>query len=421
MDNTGALAAIPNLRHLRVLQTVERLHSVSRASEELNISQPAVTQAVAKMETDLGVALFDRGTAGTFPTAIGSQFLGRVTRFFDVLEQALTDTAPPADRTPRRSVERMITTTHIRSLMATVDPATVAEVARQINVSETSLYRSARDLEHILRRVLFTRSSTGPVCNPCGQELARQFRRAVREIDYGREEVALACGAADPLIVIGVLPMSGSVELAAAISAFLKCRPQARIKVVDGTYLWLLEALRDCRIDMIFGMLRRPDWANDVDEEPLFQDSFSIVCRPNHPLTRLVRVTPEDMAGYDWIVPAAGTPRRQQTDDLFQNLAEKPRLAIETSSLPTLRALLAGSDLVTVMTKSEVSFDLANGLLTCLDFPLNATLPPKGVTTRSGWLPTEMHAKFLELLRDHTSRPVHRADPPKHLRVASTR
>lgn len=404
-------SALPNLRHLRVLQAVERLQSVSRASEDLNISQPAVTQAVAKMEADFGVPLFERGAQGTFTTPVGRQFLQRVCRFFDLLDLALAEVCDAAPGGGRRGVERMITTTHIRSLIATVDPATVAEVAREIGVSETSLYRSARDLEHILRRALFIRSPAGPICNAAGRQLALQFRRAVREIDYGREEVDLARGASDPQIVVGVLPMSGSVELAGTIEALLKCRPSARIKVLAGTYQQMLDSLRECRIDLLFGILRRPDWVTDVEEEALFQDSFSVVTRPGHPLARLARVTCEDLSRFDWIAAAAGTPRRQQIDDLFRNVAVKPRLGIETSSLPTLRALLAQTDLITVMTRSEVSFDLDNGLLTCIDVPLHASLPPKGVTTRSGWMPTEVHRKFLELLRQHTAHAAHTVGP----------
>jgi LysR family transcriptional regulator of gallate degradation len=417
-------STIPNLRHLRVLHTVGRLRSVSRASEELNISQPAVTQAVAKLEVDLGVALFERSAGGTFPTSVGGLFLRRVERFFDILERALSEACPlstGSDR-PRRAVDQMITATHLRSLLATVDRATLADAVRLIGVSETSLYRSARDLEHILRRPLFTRTASGPVCNSAGRTLARAFKNAVQEIDYARDEVVMALGEGDPLITVGVLPMSGSNELAATITSFLKTRPKARIKVVDGTYLDLLEWLRDCRIDMIFGLLRRPDWVTDVVEEPLFRDSFCVVGRTGHPLSSVSNVTRSALADYDWIVPAAGTPRRAQIDQLFENLIDKPRLGIETSSLSTLRALLFNSDLLTVMTRSEVEFDESIGLFTLIDFPLIETIPPKGITSREGWLPTEMHCKFLELLRQHTSRIDHRRAPrPPVARVTGVR
>ncbi|MFQ3186580.1 MAG: LysR family transcriptional regulator of gallate degradation, partial [Marinomonas primoryensis] len=52
--------AIPNLRHLRVFLAVAELKSITRASENIFLSQPAITQAIAKLEGLLGAPLFER-------------------------------------------------------------------------------------------------------------------------------------------------------------------------------------------------------------------------------------------------------------------------------------------------------------------------------------------------------------------------
>jgi hypothetical protein len=49
-----------SIRHLKVFERVAHLQSVRRASEECHLSQPAVTQAVAKLEKQLGETLLDR-------------------------------------------------------------------------------------------------------------------------------------------------------------------------------------------------------------------------------------------------------------------------------------------------------------------------------------------------------------------------
>lgn len=48
---------------------------VSHAAVELNISQSAVTAAIKSLETELGVALFERTHAGVRPTMEGARFL----------------------------------------------------------------------------------------------------------------------------------------------------------------------------------------------------------------------------------------------------------------------------------------------------------------------------------------------------------
>lgn len=55
-------------RHLRYFLAVVDHGSVSRASEWLGIAQPALSQALGRMEKDLGVRLFERSRQGSTPT-----------------------------------------------------------------------------------------------------------------------------------------------------------------------------------------------------------------------------------------------------------------------------------------------------------------------------------------------------------------
>ena len=63
------------LRHLRLLVALEDLGQVGRVAAALNISQPAVSKALAEIESGVGVALFDRTPRGLVPTAHGACLL----------------------------------------------------------------------------------------------------------------------------------------------------------------------------------------------------------------------------------------------------------------------------------------------------------------------------------------------------------
>lgn len=84
------MAAIPSLRHLRAFQAVARLGSVGRASDSIHVTQPAVTQAIARLEAQFGGSLLDRRPTGSFPNADGRIFLRRVDRMFALLDDALS-------------------------------------------------------------------------------------------------------------------------------------------------------------------------------------------------------------------------------------------------------------------------------------------------------------------------------------------
>ncbi|MGJ7512530.1 LysR family transcriptional regulator [Variovorax sp. GT1P44] len=63
------------LRHMRLLVALEELRQVGRVATALNISQPAVSKALAKIESGVGVALFERTSRGMVPTAHGACLL----------------------------------------------------------------------------------------------------------------------------------------------------------------------------------------------------------------------------------------------------------------------------------------------------------------------------------------------------------
>jgi DNA-binding transcriptional LysR family regulator len=399
-------AEIPNLRHLRMVQVIGKMGGVSCASRELSTSQPAVTQAVANLEAEIGTPSFERCATGTYPTVTGKQYLLRIDRFFEILDNALAHAmgrlGDAPDRMPK--VERLMTGTQLRALIVTCEQGRVREIAHSLGLSPASLFRSARSLEHALGKPLFDRTAQGPIPNRTGNFLAREFRRAVREIEMARGEILLAAGAESLEVVIGAMPMAGSYELAEATRTFMSAYPSVKVRLVSAEYDKLLADLTHSRIDMIFGILRKPEWADDVSEEVLFKDSYCLVARPGHPLTRLEEVTPEELARYEWVVPTRGTPRRTRIEAIFEGVETRPRFNLETPSLMMSRAVLLTSDTVTLMTRSEVQYDIDRGILAQLPSTLLDNVLLKGVTTRSDWLPTRAHNAFLDCLRQTTAK-----------------
>lgn len=405
------IAEVPNLRHLRMIQVIGKTGGVTCASRELSTSQPAVTQAVANLESEIGTAIFERCATGTYPTETGAQYLLRIDRFFEILDNAV---AQVLDQ--KTQVDRVITGTQMRSLIVTCEHGRVSEIADALGLSPASLFRSARTLERALGKPLFDRTAQGPIPNRTGSFLAREFRRAAREIELARGEILLAAGIESLEIVVGALPMAGSRELATATRSFLSAYPSAKVRLISGEYHKLLADLSNSGIDMIFGILRKPDWADDVSEEFLFRDSYCMVARPGHPLTELGEVAPADLARYEWVVPQRNTPRRNRIEAIFEAEATRPSFHLETPSLTMSRAFLLSSDTVTLMTRSEVGSDLELGNLVTLPCPFLDNVLSKGVTTRSDWLPTKAHMAFLDRLREVTSTVQH--DQVEHARAA---
>lgn len=65
------------LRQLRYFVAAARHRHVTRAAEALHVTQPALSQQIRRLETELGVALLHRTPRGVEPTAAGVELLGR--------------------------------------------------------------------------------------------------------------------------------------------------------------------------------------------------------------------------------------------------------------------------------------------------------------------------------------------------------
>ena len=77
------------LRHLRAFVAVARLSSFTRASEQLLITQPALSRTIQQLEAALQVALLDRTSRRVGLTAAGREFLGHAERVLADLDVAL--------------------------------------------------------------------------------------------------------------------------------------------------------------------------------------------------------------------------------------------------------------------------------------------------------------------------------------------
>lgn len=76
------------LRQLQYFVAVAEQGTVSRAAQNLSISQSSVTEAIKELESDLGVELFERHSRGLNVTHKGHQFLRHATKILSGVSDA---------------------------------------------------------------------------------------------------------------------------------------------------------------------------------------------------------------------------------------------------------------------------------------------------------------------------------------------
>jgi DNA-binding transcriptional LysR family regulator len=91
VDWDGRLVRRLRLRDLHILAAVVTWGSMAQAAKHLSMSQPAVSEAIAKLEDTLHVRLLDRSPGGIAPTIYANALLKRGLVVFDELKQGVRD------------------------------------------------------------------------------------------------------------------------------------------------------------------------------------------------------------------------------------------------------------------------------------------------------------------------------------------
>jgi DNA-binding transcriptional LysR family regulator len=77
------------LRQLEILFAVVECGTMGKAAEQLALSQPVISKAIADLEHTVGARLLDRGPQGAEPTSYGQALLKRGVAIFDELRQGV--------------------------------------------------------------------------------------------------------------------------------------------------------------------------------------------------------------------------------------------------------------------------------------------------------------------------------------------
>jgi DNA-binding transcriptional LysR family regulator len=402
------IVEFPNIRHLIALVELRRTRRIALAAGRVHLSQPAVTQAIARIEKSLGTLLFDRRPDGMFATGIGERFGVRVERVLEYLRageaQALRRGARQG-QARRAGFHRLVTAVQLRSLVAVADAGSFSQAARHLGVSQPAVQRAARDLETLSGLDLFEPIRRGIALTPAAEALALNVRLAAAEYRQGLYEVGEYLGRDSTAIAIGSMPLSRTALLPAAIDDLLREAPgRVQVRCVDGPYETLARDLRHGDLDFLIGALRDPPPSDDIEQEELFSDDLAVVARVGHPLADHPEPGLGDTLGYPWIAPPRPTPSGSY---LFEKLGipglpDTP-VRIVSSSLVLVRGLMMRGDYLTVMSRRQIEVEERLGVLTALPIPLPDSRRPIGLSFRRGWVATRSQRRMLDLIRARAS------------------
>ena len=287
---------------------------------------------------------------------------------------------------------------HLRHFAAVVECGNLSRAAEQVFISQPALTRSIKSLEDSVGAVLLERRPRGVVPTPAGEALHRYARLMLNEAANARAEVAAVQSGARGQLSVGIAAMFADHIVDRAVMR-LCTAADVSIQVTQGFIEELVEALRDGRLDLLFTNLGTGALPGDVHVEPLIDINAFAYVGATHPLTRLTRITKEDLISARWAV--ADHPRMHEFLDQYFSVdgLPTPVRVVRTNSLDLIRSLLASGGFVGIVPEHLVAASVARGEIVRIDAPDCPVARKAGLITRAGRPPQPLLDQFVAELR----------------------
>ena len=385
-----------SLRQFTIFRAVVRSGSAGGAARALGLSQPAVSHALARLESLIGLALLDRGQDGSIPTPVGALLHRRVERQAEQITAGIADICSvPIDSDPVRHKIAALTSTQVTGHLAVAGHGSFRAAARALAISEPALQRTVRDLERLLGVPLYERRGQQIAVTVAGARLATSLQLGLAEIEQARDEIEALHGLSAGRVTLACLPLMPKSILATAIGRLVADYPSVQVSLEEGSYDRLIGDLQRGKLDMLLGAVREGEQHDGIESRMLFEDPYVAIARRGHPL--VARPDPEALARQGWVAPPVGTPRRTALEAFFATLPYRPRIVLETASVAMMMATLVESDCLCLSSRLQAETDFALSQFAILDVPFARSARHVGITLRSNWLPTLVQRAFLAL------------------------
>lgn len=262
-------------------------------------------------------------------------------------------------------------------LLAAMDRTeTLSAAAREVNLTQPAASRLLRELSSDLHIVLFDRIGRTLRPTAAGRALIRKAVSLIADLDRTQQEIEAIDSGLIGTVSIGAGVSSCYVIVPTALKLLMDDSSQIAVSVHEGPMDGLLARLRAGQIDLLIGRFSRDQDMSDIKTQDLYRPNVVAVSGVRHPLVSRRSLQWDDLYGYPWILPEAGTAMRSAVEAHFRKQKRRPiRALVESSSIQANVALLNTLELIWVLSLDVAKYFAELGALRILKVE---PLPPPG-------------------------------------------
>ena len=246
----------------------------------------------------------------------------------------------------------VMTLTDLRYIVALARERHFGRAADKCNVSQPTLSVSVKKLEDELGVALFERGVGEVRLTAIGEPIVQQAERVLAEAARVSE---LAASGKDPLVGplrLGVIYTIGPYLLPTLVPILRERAPKMPLIISEGYTEKLIERLKSGSLDVL--VLALPVSEPGIVAQPVYDEAFRVLVPADHPWGKHKTIEPAQLLQEPLLMLGAGNCFRDQVLDLCSLASGESPHVLESSSLETIRYMVASGVGVTVMPASSV-------------------------------------------------------------------
>lgn len=223
-----------------------------------------------------------------------------------------------------------------------------------MNMVQSALSVSVRNLEKDLGATLFDRSTHGVRLSDAGEALLPEARRVLRDADAARDAVAAVSGGVRGRLRIGVMQSLSLIDAATLFADFHRAHPDVMIEPhpASGGSVALVDEVRRGNLDLAFAW--HPDEpGRGVRVTRLASEPLVLVAQGRRRLPQ-GDVTLRDLAGESFVELPSGWGARAVCDRAFLDAGITRDIVVEVADVTTCVELVRAGFGVAVLPLSQV-------------------------------------------------------------------
>ncbi|MEH6834889.1 LysR substrate-binding domain-containing protein [Falsihalocynthiibacter arcticus] len=244
---------------------------------------------------------------------------------------------------------------HLRLIHSVNEVGQLSIAADRLAITQPAASRMLAEIETMVGKPLFVRNPKGMIATPIGEVLARHATSLLQGLAATVNEVGAFATGKKGSVRVGSVTGAAVAYVVPAIQSLMLGSGGADVHIEVGPSDVLMAGLVNGDYDFILSRVSPENDPRMFDIQHGRVETVEFLIRAEHPLAKINAPSITDLAGYNWVAQAPGTPMRQAVEEtFFANGVALPDEIINTPSLLVMIAYVQNSDSISPIS-SEVA------------------------------------------------------------------